>query len=413
MRSAEPGEPQDGTTETTPRPRITTRRLLVAGMLLLLLLGAALELGTRVYLRSSRGYDGEHLYQFAFDPYKNILPTPNYADTRGVRHNSMGFRRSTEVSLSKPAGTYRIFLMGASTAYGLGGLWPHIDDGYPVLKNTETIDAYLEQMLRAELPGRTVEVINAAITSSWTHHNLIYLNQTILRYQPDMVLFLDGYNDFYFYEEGHDQFEGYTYNLPSRVILGEPTIYSLAYANGWWLFRKSAFVHLVARGAGNLRRQLARRPARTPIDVEKAVATHQRIFMSNALKMEERSGLILRNEGIVPVFMLQPMLALERDRKLTEVERRLFEFGINAYLPNYEPFLKRAVESVRTSEAEMAARVGGEFIDLTGIFKTAEEQIYTDYAHLTPRGNEIAAQHIGERILPLIRRSLEASQADR
>ena len=401
----------------TPEPSnpigISRRKLILVILGICVLLFALAEGGTRLYLRKTRGYDGAHLYQFAFDPYKNILPTPNYVDTRGVRHNSMGFRRSTEVSVRKPPDTYRIFLMGASTAYGLGGLWPHIDNRYPVLQNTETIDAYLEEMLRAELPGRNVEVINAAITSSWTHHNLIYLNQTILRYQPDMVLLLDGYNDFYFFKEGHDQFEGYTYSLPSRVILGEPTLGSLAYANGWWLFRKSALVHQLARGAGNLRRQLARRPARTPIDVEKAVATHQRIFRSNALKMEERSGLILRNEGTIPVFILQPMLALERDRKLTDVERRLFEFGINAYLPNYEPFLKRAVEFVRTSEAEMAERVGGEFIDLTGIFKTAEGQIYTDYAHLTPRGNEIAARHIGERILPLIRRSLDTTQAER
>ena len=78
-------------------------------------------------------------------------------------------------------GTYRIFLMGASTAYGLGGLWPHIEDRYPVLKNPETIDAYLEQEAAGAIrPDLQIEVINAAITSTWTHHNLIYLNQTIL-----------------------------------------------------------------------------------------------------------------------------------------------------------------------------------------------------------------------------------------
>ena len=383
--------------------RISHWKVVLLAIFLLTVVVAALELGVRLYLRESRGYDGEHLYQFVFDPYKNILPSPNYVDTRGIRHNSKGFRRSTEVSLAKPSGTYRIFLMGGSTAYGVGGLWPHIDDKYPVLKNSETIDTYLEHALSSALPGRTVEVINAAITSTWTHHNLIYLNQTILKYQPDMVLFLDGLNDYYHYDGAHDQFASYSYNLPSQVILGEPTLYSLAYANGWWLFRKSALAHMLARGASNLSLLLSSRPERQPIDVEQAVAAQQRNFSANAFKMEERSGLILQNENVVPVFILQPMLILERDRKLTEVERRLFEFNVTSYLPNYEAFINRAVPYVRTRQTEMAARVGGAFVDLTGIFKDVDGQIYTDYAHLTPEGNRLAALHIAERILPLIR----------
>jgi lysophospholipase L1-like esterase len=394
-------------TPTEPSaPRITRKTVIVAGLILLILLAGILEFATRVYLRAYRGYDGEHLYQFAFDPYKNILPTPNYVDTRGIKHNSVGFRRSTEVSVAKPAGTYRIFLMGASTAYGLGGLWPQIDDHYPVLKNEETIDAYLERDLSTQLPGRTIEVINAGITSSWTHHNLIYLNQTILRYQPDMVLFLDGFNDYYFYDEGHDQFKSYTYSLPSQVVLGEPTIYSLAYANGWWLFRKSALVHQLAAGAKNLHLLLAKHGPRTPVDVDKAVAAQERVFKANALKMEERSGLILENEGVIPVFMLQPMLILERNRAgMTGVERQLFDFNVSSYLPNYEQFITRAVQTVRDRESAMAAHVGGVFIDLTPIYESSEGQIFTDYAHLTPLGNQIAAQHIAERILPIIRQA--------
>ena len=104
---------------------------------------AILEIAANVGLRAFRGYDGAHLYQYEFDPYKNILPTPNFVDTRGIKHNSVGFRRSSEVSLEKPPGTYRIFLMGASTAYGLGGLWPHIQRTFAVVDNSETIDAKL------------------------------------------------------------------------------------------------------------------------------------------------------------------------------------------------------------------------------------------------------------------------------
>jgi hypothetical protein len=392
------------TAPATTSSRPAHWKIALALLILLSVLFALCEFGARVYLRATRGYDGKHLYQFAFDPYKNILPTPNYVDTRGVQHNSVGFRRSTEVSVEKPAGTYRIFLMGASTGYGLGGNWPHIDNSFPVLKNSETIDAYLEQELSRHYPGRRFEVINAAITSTWTHHNLIYLNQTVLKYQPDMVLFLDGFNDYYFYDPHHDQFGGYTYSLPSRSIMGDPTLGSLLYGTGWWLFRKSAFIHEVARAASNVKLLLSRRPVRRPIDVDRAAAQHQQVYSNNALKMEERSGLIVRNEGAIPVFLLQPMLILERDRAgMTEIEQRLFQFNVDSYLPNYEGFVQRAAAYIRTRNSEMAAKVGGAFIDLTGIYKTTSGQIYTDYCHLTPLGNQIAAKHIADGILPLIR----------
>src|ERR1041385_6695320 len=127
-------------TSSGPGPdQIARWKLVLAGLLLLTLLGSAAEFGTRVYLRMTSGYDGEHLYQFEFDPYKNILPTPNYVDTRGIRHNSKGFRRSQEVAVASPEGPYEFFLRGAPTPYVQGALCPHIEARYPVLQNPETI----------------------------------------------------------------------------------------------------------------------------------------------------------------------------------------------------------------------------------------------------------------------------------
>lgn len=376
-------------------------------LLTLAVMGATLEWGARAYLRAKKGYDGRHLYQFTFDPYKNIANTPGFVDTRGVANNLAGFRRSTEVAPEKPAGVFRIFLMGASTAYGLGGLWPHIDDRYPVLKNSETIDAYLESALTAAFPGQSFEVINAAVTSTQTHHNLIYLNQTILKYDPDMVIFLDGFNDYFYFDEGHDQFADYTYTLPSLVILGEPNVYSLAYANGWWLFRKSAFIHILAMGARNLRLALKGKGPRHPIDVARAARVHEQVFRANALKMEERCGLILQREGVIPVFALQPLLILERNRGgMVGTERELFEFNVSSYLPNYEPLMHLAVGTVRRAMPAMATSVGGEFIDLTTIFDDTQGQVFTDYAHLTPLGNRIVADTLAGRIVPLVKQRM-------
>jgi hypothetical protein len=394
------------TTATAPIELPRWKKVLFWSFLVLLVFGI-LELISVWYLKRFEGYDGTHLVQYEFDPYKNVLPTRNYVDTRGIHHNSRGFRRLSEVSVQKPAGTYRIFLLGGSTAYGTGGLWPHIQRDFAVLNDSATISAQLERFLADSFPGKTVEVIDAAIPSMWTHHHLIYLNQTILSYDPDMVLFLDGFNDFFFFDPRHDQFADYSYQEHSFVVMGKPTFYSLLYMDGWWLFRKSAFANVALRAGRGLKKMLGRRPSRTPMDVAQAMAGLQQVFPRSALKMQRRSGTILRDEGIRAVFMLQPMLVLERGRKpMSEIEQKLFDFNVSSYLPNYETFMHQAVPYVRAQEEAMARAVGAQFIDLTGIYAGVPEQTYTDYCHLTPFGNTLLAHYVGNRLIPSIRADL-------
>lgn len=392
---------------TTPDPErtagaLSTRKIVLFTTFLLLVFAALLEGAASLYLRATKGYDGRHLLQYAYDPYKNILPTPNYVDTRGIRHNSVGFRRSEEVPVEKPDGTYRIFLMGASTAYGLGGLWPHVQDDFPVIANDSTIDAFLERALRRRFPDRRIEVINAAITSTWTHHNLIYLNQRILRYRPDMILFLDGFNDFYATRPSHDQFASYAYGEQSARIMGDPTIGSLVFQNFWWFYRRSAFVHLVTREARKLG-GLFRSRERPTFDVEREFAGLQQVFPRNAMTMIDRYIRTTRDAGAVAVEIHQPMLILERGRRgMTDIEQALFDYNVNSYLPNYEEFMRRAAPWVADTLGAVVRQAGGHFIDATRIYADAEGQIFTDYCHLTPLGNALLAAHIETRIAPLI-----------
>lgn len=377
---------------------------ILLGLMLALLEGVAI-----VYLRATQGYDGRHLLQYAFDPYKNILPTPGYRDIRGVTHNSVGFRRRTEVEVRKPEGTLRVFLMGASTAFGTGGLWSHIDPNYPVLDDSETIDAYIEPMLQRAFPDRRVEVINAAIPSIWVHHHLIYLNQAILRYQPDLVLFLDGFNDHFFFGRDHDQFAAYAYGEQSRVIMGPPTLRSLASMNGWWLFRRSALAHALLRNARTVRTLLTPAPEQSPIDVEQALVQLEEIFAANALAMMERTALILQHEGIPALFMLQPLLILDRNRPgMEEMEERLLEFNVQSTLPNFEAFMHRAAPLVSAMSSESLTALGADYLDLTRLYwdGSVPGQVFTDYAHLTPEANRRLAEEVIRRIVPTLTRTL-------
>ena len=411
---------EDATTSREQKPKTSQAKLAFFWVVLLVMLGGVVEFAAGWVLRLTHGYDGEHLLQYSFDSYKNIIPTPSYRDTRGVTHNAAGFRRASEVERQKGLGKFRVFLMGGSTAFGTGGLWPHIERRYPVLHDSVTIDHHIERMLKTARPDLDFEVINAAIPSTWTHHSFIYLSQTILLYQPDLVLFLDGFNDFYQCESPHEQFASYTYGERATVIMGDPTLTALIQANGWWLSRRSAAAYLAFRTFQQAGLLLKRTGERPPIDVQQCFAQAKRNLPENALRMWRRSAVLLASEGVDAVFMMQPMLMLERDRPgLTEIERRLLEFDVTSWPEGRESYIRQVVPWASDTARSTIIATGQRFLDLTGIYRDAQEQVFTDYAHLTPRGNELLSRIVVDSILPLVarrvplrsRRAAEASAA--
>lgn len=384
-----------------PTVRRATR--LVAYGLMLLLGFSVLEIASCSYLRVFEGYDGKHLMTYEFDEYKNIQPTPNYHNTKGIHHNAQGFREETETSREKDTNTYRIFIMGGSTAYGLQSMSKFGQDKYSVIRNSETIDAYLEEYLRSKAGGKKVEVINAAITSQYSHHHLIYLNQTILKFHPDMVVFIDGFNDYFQYVNEFDQFRDYGYQERAHLYLGPPTIEAWMGYTGWWLFRKSHFVHLASKTLRPIWlsvRSIGRE--RVHIDVEAALHNLEANAKANFLKMVERNSLILRHEGVVPVFVLQPELAFKQSKVLSPLERQIYEELDQQWQENFVEFKNRARPLVVNYLQKSTGRTGSVFLDMTDVFGGVEGDVYTDYCHLTPMGNKKLAEKIGEQILPLM-----------
>jgi len=363
-----------------------------------------LEIASYAYLRLFTGYDGKHLITYEFDHYKNIRPTPNYENTNGIHHNAQGFREDVDTSRLKAPNTYRIFIMGGSTAYGLHSLSKYGQEKYSVIRNSETIDTYLEQFLQNKLVAKKkIEVINAAITSQYSHHHLIYLNQTILKYQPDMVIFIDGFNDYFSYTKGFDQFRDYAYQERVSLYMGKPTIKAWLGYSGWWLFRKSHFVHLTAKTLRPIwvgMRTMGRK--RNHISVDYALANFTENAHANFLKMVERNALILRHEGVVPVFVLQPEIVFEQSKIFTELERNIYDELDQQWQVNFVDYKNKAKPLVVDYLTESTAKTGAVFLDMTDIFGGLTGDAYTDYCHLTPIGNERLAERIGERILPFL-----------
>jgi hypothetical protein len=383
--------------------RVSLRVRIVAYLLVVGVSLAALEFASYIYLRIVEGYDGKHLMTYEFDDYKNIQLTPGYRNSLGIYHNAQGFRRNLDTPKQKAPGVYRIFIMGGSTAYGLGSLSKYGQEKYAVIRNDETIDHYLEEYLADKLKDLHVEVINAAITSQMSHHHLIYLNQTILKYHPDMIVFIDGFNDYYPYEKGFDQFRDYAYQERAHRFMQEPTIGAWLGYSGWWLFRKSHFVYVASkalrpvwlslRGIGRVRNR---------IKVDEALTNLQVNAKENFVKIVERNALILKHEGVVPVFTVQPEIVFRQSKNYTEMERKIFAEMSDHWQENYVEYKNRARPVVLDAMKRATSQTGAYFFDLTDPFGGLNEDAYTDYCHLTPMGNRRLAYELGAKILPLI-----------
>jgi lysophospholipase L1-like esterase len=177
----------------TPPPAL--RRVAGAAALLgaSLLVAALLAEGTlRILAASGNALAGRIA---AFDPY-SIKVEPHgafgyrqrpgavltYANGTRATANREGFR-GPEVAIPKPAGVYRIILLGESSTHG----WYVNDD--------QTIDTYLRARLAAIRPGLRVEVVNLAYDGYDAYQMWQRLRDDGVRLQPDLLLVNAGVND--------------------------------------------------------------------------------------------------------------------------------------------------------------------------------------------------------------------------
>lgn len=86
-------------------------------------------------------------------------------------------------AIRKPPGTFRVFVLGGSAAFG----WPYGD------RNGFT--GILRRALETSIPGR-VEIVNAAGMSYGSHRVLDFLREIVSAFVPDLVIVYSGNNEY-------------------------------------------------------------------------------------------------------------------------------------------------------------------------------------------------------------------------
>lgn len=117
-------------------------------------------------------------------PYMLYAPRPGYEEFGFTQINKLGYR-GHEISLEKPAGTYRILCLGGSTTFS----YPYIEDP------SHTWPARLEALLNERYPGRHFEVVNAGIVYATSAEMLAGYMFRHRYLHPDMVIIHEGGND--------------------------------------------------------------------------------------------------------------------------------------------------------------------------------------------------------------------------
>ncbi len=134
-------------------------------------------------------------HQKIFIEWDSIRGWRNIANKQGriatdeyVRDLSYNARsmRGPELPYAKPAGTYRILLVGDSFV-----------DAYTEELN-DRVGNVLERLLDQGSPARHTEVISLGTGGYSTDQELLWLESEGLRYQPDLVVLLFYYNDIWY-----------------------------------------------------------------------------------------------------------------------------------------------------------------------------------------------------------------------
>ncbi|MCG3187118.1 MAG: hypothetical protein IOMNBAOH_01715 [Rhodocyclaceae bacterium] len=170
--------------------RALAKSLVLTFVALVVALGVA-EVVVRLAMSDTIVLFPRYHTDYVYGPYRlrGIRPAQTFVHSSvdgrwEFRTNRAGFRNDEEFSYEKPAGVYRVLVLGDSHT-----------QGYEVRQEA----SYAEVLKRAlAAGGRKVEVLNTGVSGFGTAEELAFLENAGARYQPDAVVvgfFSNDYED--------------------------------------------------------------------------------------------------------------------------------------------------------------------------------------------------------------------------
>ncbi|MBL4844261.1 MAG: hypothetical protein JKY65_01935 [Planctomycetes bacterium] len=344
---------------------------------------------------------------------------PTYAPSGWKpQHNAQGFKYPEDISGAKPTDVIRIFALGGSTLYGWGN--SHLKS-YPVsrehLTNKETITFFLEKKLNAHFAasGFRFQVLNGGVPDYTSQHHLLRLNTEIYLYEPDMVLLVDGANEFYTMEEYNPLLH---YSSGGRAVLGSfnersfwfstwvSTRFLAQYSETFKTLQHAALRKWEAEEKGN---PFAFNIRLGPKDMTNLNERYRERARRTFLWTYHQLAAATSYRGTPMAVFLQPQIVFEdpsllspNDQKtLTEV-RKIMGPSEGVSVDDTVTFMNE----VRRLLPELFQEIGVTFYEravfTAPLKKQGSVDYFLDYTHLTPEGSAEFGGRMFESLLPSI-----------
>lgn len=175
---------------TADRPQLSRTRLaLFAAVPTLLTLGVALAAGELVVRYRERHRDTiPGRMETLFYPHARLghalVRDHDYYGWASV--NAQGFRGAAPTALARTPGGLRIMVVGSSTTFDVS-----------VSPDARAWPNRLGELLRARVPRRPVEVINAGVPGYTLLDDIVRFERELAAYRPDVVVLYEGHNDLF------------------------------------------------------------------------------------------------------------------------------------------------------------------------------------------------------------------------
>jgi len=334
------------------------------------------------------------------------LPETTYelelkTDSRGF----IGNGSNNVIEIEKPTKTYRIFLLGGSTVAG-----------WRATSSKTTIAAYLERFLNSpNYPKRNIQVINTGVVGYFSPQQLVRAQLELVHYRPDMIITLDGYNDFVWSSTTFNRPVGYRvkdwvpnshgYQDSLRTGFASMQSFSGSFRQFMWVtrnifsdpFSRLYTVQLLKYAFSKLTRFFhseVRRKRPTPGRFiarfnPKGIESYKENLISLIGSMHARD--------VKVVVLLQPNLSFT-NKQLT-LKERLFLETIGVEFDGWLPAVKRYHDSAR----DMFFKIKENFHDgrsvwvedLSSLFDSNSNTVYADqYGHYNDYGNGLIAKRL-------------------
>ncbi len=340
-------------------------------------------------------------------PQYGYEPTPGFASVRNTKLgnsfeyiNEESFKDVDSVPREKPSDEYRVIVTGGSVVYGRGPVPPAdvVCDFYEVTYRW-TIPHIIEKLMnsdpeiRRKIGGKTVRVINAGVAGFVYQNNLMRYLAKLRLYQPDLLIALDGANEVHTVARPLKDWNYFTEGPYFEVVTEVMDMSKTGLINylTLWLKRNTYFFTWLAmsKGEGPGILMENRGFAAHPQDPTPEMLDYLNNNIGQVADVATIYHRVLETDKTPHVFALQPMFKNSK-KKRTPLEQEIEKVTGMDKIGFYDSV--KTYDTLVSSVIRRAGEDGFEIVDLTTIFDSTNEWVFTDWCHLTNGANFIMAK---------------------